>query len=134
MMGHRPVLVLSELGGSRGRDPLSTLSPPHFAVGPQPGPARVRPRSLPVVVRLGSPLCRSPECPEPGPLSPCPWPSRRAAGTRALRAAAPLLAWFSVRGWGVGCGLAWPGFGAVAGGSVARGAPPDRLARASGPY
>lgn len=96
------------------------------------GPTLVRPHTLPVVVRFGSQLSRSFLYPEPVPYLPAPG---RAAGLRAFgapRAAAPLLAWFSVWGWRMGCGPAWP----HRRGPWLRGlvAPPDRLARASRPY
>lgn len=127
MMGHRPVLVLSELGEAEAVTPFSLLPSTVCRVAPagsRPGPAAQASRRR---------SCR--KSPFPAPLcalspDPCLPAPGRAAGPRALGtppAAAPLLAWFSVRGWRMGRGLAWP---------HRRGpvAPPDRLARASRPY
>lgn len=51
MMGHRPVLVLSELWGSRGRDPVfAPRGSALFRAPAQPSPAAVRPLSLPLVL------------------------------------------------------------------------------------
>lgn len=59
MMGHRPVLVLSELWGRLGRDSLRRPPLSHLTALPQPNRALVRPRSLPVV-HFGSPFSRFP--------------------------------------------------------------------------
>ena len=57
MMGHRPVLVLSEFWGCQEMDPLFALLCPYFSVLPQLRPPLTGPLSLPIIVFILEAQC-----------------------------------------------------------------------------
>lgn len=103
MMGHRPVLVLSELGGSRGRDPLSAPSLRTWPWGPSPVPPGSGLAAFPCASE--APSAAPPSAP-PGSLVSLPLAEPPGCGhSRSPRRRTPARVVF---GAGLGSGM-WPG-------------------------